>query len=110
MANLAAALPGETGDYVANMKQVTDTVMKVTQSNGPAMIEAMKKFNGSVTDTKGAYIEATKQLAKFTTLAGLGQTGGMPITALAEQMLNADKVSVKSLKTKFTALRSNPLV
>ena len=110
MANLAAALPGDTADYVSNMKQVTDTVMKVTTSNGPAMITAMKKFNSSVTDTKGAYIEATKQLSKFTTLAGLGQTGGMPITALAEQMLNADKVSVKSLKSKFTALRSNPLV
>ena len=110
MANLAAALPGETEQYVANMKQVTDTTMKVVQSNGPAMIKAMQGFNGSVVTQKDAYIEATKQLAKYTTLASIGNEGGMPLTALAEQMLNADKVNVGSLKNKFAALKKNPLV
>ena len=110
MANLAAALPGETGQYVANMKQVTDTVMKVTTSNGPAMIKAMQGYNSSVKTNQDAYVEATKQLAKFTTLASLGQEGGVPLTALAEQMLNADKINIKSLKTTYAGLQKNPLV
>ncbi len=110
MANLAAALPGETGQYVANMKQVTDTTMKVVNSNGPAMVKAMQGFNGSVKTQKDAYIEATKQLAKYTTLASLGQEGGVPLTALAEQMLNADKVNVQSLKRTYAGLQKNPLV
>jgi hypothetical protein len=110
MANLAAALPGETEQYVQNMKMVTDTTMNVVQSNGPAMIKAMKGFNSSVVTQKDAYIEATKQLAKYTTLASIGNEGGMPLTILAEQMLNADKVNVKSLKMKFAALKKNPLV
>lgn len=110
MAKLAAALPGETGQYVQNMKQVTDTTMKIVNSNGPAMIKAMQSFNGAVKDEKGAYIEATKQLAKFTTLGSLGAEGGMPITVLAEQMLNADKVNIQSMKRKFAQLQRNPLL
>ena len=110
MASLAAALPGETGQYVQNMKQVTDTTMKIVNSNGPAMIKAMQAFNGSVKDEKGAYVEATKQLAKYTTLGSLGQTGGVPLTMLAEQLLNKDKVNIDSLKRTYAALEKNALV
>jgi hypothetical protein len=110
MANLAAALPGDTQDYVNNMKQVTDTTMKITLQNGPAMIQAMKGFNSSVVTQKDAYIEATKQLAKYTTLGSLGATGGVPITALAEQILNMDKVNIQSMKRKFAQLQKNPLL
>ena len=74
------------------------------------MIKAMQGFNSSVVTQKDACVEATKQLAKYTTLAGLGQTGGVPLTALAEQMLNADKVNVKSLKRVYAGLQKNPLV
>jgi hypothetical protein len=110
MANLAASLPGDTQDYVNNMKQVTDTTMKITLQNGPAMITAMQGFNSSVKTQKDAYVEATKQLAKYTTLGSLGSTGGVPITALAEQILNMDKVNIKSMKTKFAQLQKNPLL
>jgi hypothetical protein len=110
MANLAASLPGDTQDYVNNMKQVTDTTMKITLQNGPAMIQAMKGFNSSVVTQKDAYIEATKQLAKYTTLGSLGSTGGIPITALAEQILNADKVNITSMKRTFSQLQKNPLL
>jgi len=118
MANLAAALPGTTNDYVRNMKMVTDTSMKAVASDTQGMIKELnelKKAGVVAQDTviktqQEAFVETTKQMAKFSTLAEQGQSGGMPFTSLMEQMITSDKVDVKSLKSRYAALRYDPLI
>lgn len=117
MASLAAALPGTTNDYVRNMKMVTDTSMKAVATDTQGMIkqiELLKKAGiegiGEVNDAQSAFVETTKLMSKFSTLAEQGSSGGMPFTQLMEQMISSERVSIQSMKTRFAALRSDPLV
>ena len=118
MAQLAAALPGTTNDYVRNMKMVTDTSMKAVADNSQGMIKQLNELkkvgvvaqDTVIKTTQDAFVETTKQMAKFSTLAEQGQSGGMPFTSLMEQMITSDKVDVKSLKSRYAALRYDPLI
>lgn len=117
MANLAAALPGTTNDYVRNMKMVTDTSMKAVATDTQGMIkqiELLKKAGiegiGQVNDAQSAFVETTKLMSKFSTLAEQGSSDGMPFTQLMEQMISSERVSIQSMKTRYAALQSDPLV
>ncbi len=113
MANLAAALPGTTNDYVRNMKQVTDTAMKAVTMDTKGMItelNAMKDLGiANVKTQQEAFVQTTKQLAKFSTLAEQGSGGGTPFTMLMEQIISSENVNIEGMKRRYVQLR-DPLI
>ena len=111
LAKSAAALPGATGDYVKAARGLTDTVMGAFGKNE----EAFKKFATELGAKEGATSEEaiTKVLQRFTeqtVLLGQGQTGGMPLTMLMEQLVTREQVSIQSMQARYAQLRSNPLL
>lgn len=113
MANLAAALPGTTNDYVRNMKQVTDTAMKAVTTDTQAMIKELNSMKdlgiAEVKTQQEAFVQTTKQLAKFSTLAEQGASGGTPFTMLMEQIIGAENVNIEGMKRRYVQLR-DPLL
>jgi len=111
LAKSAAALPGATNDYVRAARGLTDTVMGAFGKNE----EAFKKFATELGAKEGATSEEaiTKVLQRFTeqtVLLGQGQTGGMPLTMLMEQLVTRESVSIASMQARYAQLRSNPLL
>lgn len=111
LAKSAAALPGATNDYVRAARGLTDTVMGAFGKNE----EAFKKFATELGAKEGATSEEaiTKVLQRFTeqtVLLGQGQTGGMPLTMLMEQLVTRESVSISSMQARYAQLRSNPLL
>jgi len=111
LAKSAAALPGATNDYVRAARGLTDTVMGAFGKNE----EAFKKFATELGAKEGATSEEaiTKVLSRFTeqtVLLGQGQTGGMPLTMLMEQLVTRESVSIQSMQARYAQLRSNPLL
>jgi len=116
MAELAAALPGTTNDYVRNMKMVTDTSMKAVATDTKGMIAELNNLKklgiagiGDVKTDQDAFVHTTKQLAKFSTLAEQGSSGGTPFTMLMEQIIGADQVNISGMKRRYSQLR-DPLL
>jgi hypothetical protein len=111
LATSAAALPGATNDYVRAARGLTDTVMMAFGKNQ----EAFKEFAVELGAQKGASSEEalTKVLQRFTeqtVLLGQGQTGGMPLTMLMEQLVTRENVNVQSMRMRYAAMRQNPLL
>jgi len=111
LAKSAAALPGATNDYVRAARGLTDTVMGAFGKNE----EAFKKFATELGAKEGATSEEaiTKVLQRFTeqtVLLGQGQTGGMPLTMLMEQLVTRESVSISAMQARYAQLRSNPLL
>ncbi len=105
----AAALPGATSDYVKTARQLTDTISLAFSKNQKSFNAYAKELGG----TGEALDSMAVVLQKFTekgVLLGQGQTGGIPLPILLEQLISREKVNVQGLKTRFVALRDNPLL
>jgi len=112
MATLAAALPGETNQYVQNMKLVTDSTMGLFKTKDMAQrsIKVAQEFNKEVNNEQEAFVEMTKQLAKLSTLGAIGQDSGIPLPVIIEKILSQEKVNIESLANTYAALENNPLL
>jgi hypothetical protein len=111
MSKLAAALPGETDDYVRNAKMVTDTVMNIGMKAGPEFVKMMQGFDRSVATTKDAFLRGTEELAKYATLTDVvSPSGGLPFNQLVEQLMSDEKISSTTLKRRYNAIKRNPLL
>lgn len=111
LAKSAAALPGATNDYVRTARQITDTVSIAFSRDK----EAFAKLAQSLGGAEGASSEQqiTKVLTAFTekgVLLGQGQSGGIPLPILLEQLVSREQVNVQGLKNRYQALRDNPLL
>ena len=117
MAKLAAKLPGETEDYVRNMRNVTDTSMSLftdTRESAKIMRYFREELGQDVKNEKEGFLALTTRIAKFTTIsdkfANLS-AGATPFTALFEQLFSDTEPDVEKLKKKFrTTLGANTLL
>ena len=117
MARLAAKLPGETEDYVRNMRNVTDTSMSLftdTRESAKIMRYFREELGQDVKNEKEGFLALTTRIAKFTTIsdkfAGLS-AGATPFTALFEQLFSDTEPEMEKLKKKFrTTLGANTLL
>lgn len=114
MATMAAALPGTTNDYVQNMKQITDTTIKLLK---PDQLESSMKIarrfakqeGDVINDSTDAFVQLSKQITKFTTLGGLGGSG-TPLYTIFETLMGEEEISIKKLKGRFRAAMRDPLI
>lgn len=111
MSKLAAALPGETDDYVRNAKMVTDTVMNIGMKAGPEFVKMMQGFDQTVKTSKDAFMRGTEELAKYATLTDVvSPSGGLPFNALVEQLMTEETINSTALKRRYNAIKRNPLL
>lgn len=111
MSKLAAALPGETDDYVRNAKMVTDTVMNIGMKTGPEFVTMMQGFDQTVKTSKDAFMRGTEELAKYATLTDVvSPSGGLPFNALVEQLMTEETINSTALKRRYNAIKRNPLL
>jgi len=111
MARLAAALPGETDDYVRNSKMLTDTVMAIGHRSGQGFVQMMQGFDSTVKTSRDAFLRGTEELAKYATLTDVvTPSGGLPFNALVEQLMSQEEISSSALKRRYNAIKKNPLL
>jgi hypothetical protein len=110
LAKSAAALPGETAEYVAQAKQITDTVMLSYAKNK----EGFEKFAQELDPAaKGGLDSMATVLQKFTeksVLLGQGEGNTMyGVPQILEMLVSQDKVNLGAFR-KFGAYMRNPLL
>jgi hypothetical protein len=121
LAELAAALPGNTQQYIEVSKRISDSISRIVMSDPAKAIEYSNKLReeegkqaltGSTqAQTKGAITQLLGEMTKKTVLAGLG-TGGGPggvagaygLPQLTERMLTQDEVSMGQFQ-RYAALK-----
>jgi hypothetical protein len=126
MAELAAALPGNTQQYIDVSKRISDSISRIVMSDPKKAIEYSNKLreeegkqdlSGSTqAQTKGAITQLLGEMTKKTVLAGLG-TGGGPggvagaygLPQLTERMLTQDQVSMGQFQ-RYAAIFKDPLI
>jgi hypothetical protein len=126
LAELAAALPGNTQQYIEVSKRISDSISRIVMSDPAKAIEYSNKLReeegkqaltGSTqAQTKGAITQLLGEMTKKTVLAGLG-TGGGPggvagaygLPQLTERMLTQDEVSMGQFQ-RYAAIFKDPLI
>lgn len=111
LAKSAAALPGATNDYVRAARGLTDTVMMAFGKNEQAFQKFAVKLGADPgADSREALTKVLSRFTEQTVLLGQGQTGGMPLTMLMEQLVTQEQVNVEGMKRRYAAMRQNPLL
>ena len=124
LAQLAAALPGVTQDYIEVSKRISDSVARVVikdQGKAIAYAQQLQKadptvYKDAVKDQKGAVQVMLGELTKQTVLAGLGgragaggAKGAYGLPQLTERMLTQQEVSIGQFQ-RYSAIFSDPMV
>ena len=126
LAELAAALPGNTQQYIEVSKKISDSISRIVTADPTKAIEYSNKLreeegkqalSGSrQAQTKGAITQLLGEMTKKTVLAGLG-TGGGPggvagaygLPQLTERMLTQQEVSMGQFQ-RYAAIFKDPLI
>ena len=126
MAELAAALPGNTQQYIEVSKRISDSISRIVTSDKDRAIQyanQMRAERGAAQlegtggkAVKGAITELLGEMTKKTVLAGLG-TGGGPggvagaygLPQLTERMLTQEQVSMGQFQ-RYAAIFKDPLI
>jgi hypothetical protein len=124
MAELAAALPGSTQDYIETGKRISDSIARIVSGDRVKAIEyanQLRREEGKETiigqdraAAKQAYTTLLGQMTKQTTLAGLGggarsTMGAYGLPQLTERMLTQDEVTMGQFQ-RYSAIFKDPLV
>lgn len=107
LAKAAGALPGSTSDYVQTAKGLTDGLMTTIGKDAEKFKQV---FGNGSNDVRDAMKNALTDLTTKGVLLGQGQTGGIPLPVLLEQLVASEKISVQSMANQYVALRDNPLL
>ena len=117
LAELAAALPGDTQAYIQVSKQIGDTVAQILANDKDNFIErGLELAAARGEDTTGfnaqsAFKEVIGNMTKLTVLAsgGQGVSSAMGLPMLTEQMLSQDQIGVGQFR-KYAAVRNDPQI
>ena len=110
LAQSAAALPGETSEYVQQAKMLTDSMMISFGKNKEAFTKFAKSLDSSVSGDRDALATVTQKFTEKAVLLGKGSGGSSAygVPQILEMLLSQEKVNVKAFQ-RFTAYRANPL-
>jgi hypothetical protein len=110
LAKSAAALPGETSEYVQQAKMLTDSMMISFGKNKEAFTKFAKTLDSSVSGDRDALGVVTQKFTEKAVLLGKGSGGSSAygVPQILEMLLSQEKVNVKAFQ-RFTAYRANPL-
>jgi hypothetical protein len=110
LAKSAAALPGETAEYVQQAKMMTDSMMIAFGKNKESFMKFAKELDSTVTNDRDALGLVTQKFTEKAVLLGKGSGGSSAygVPQILEMLVSQEKVNVKSFQ-RFTAYRSNPL-
>jgi hypothetical protein len=110
LAKSAAALPGETSEYVQQAKMITDTVMLSYSKSKDEFMKFAKELDGGVVTAQEGMTAVLKQFTEKAVLLGQGEAGGAyGVPQIMEMMISRDKVDSKTFM-KFAAYNRNPLL
>ena len=110
LAQSAAALPGETAEYVQQAKMMTDSMMIAFGKNKQSFMEFAKTLDANVTGERDALGLVTQKFTEKAVLLGKGSGGSSAygVPQILEMLVSQEKVNVKAFQ-RFTAYRANPL-
>lgn len=126
MAELAAALPGNTQQYIEVSKRISDSISRIVTSDKDRAVQYANELRAERGATqlegtggkavKSAITELLGEMTKKTVLAGLG-TGGGPggvagaygLPQLTERMLTQQEVSMGQFQ-RYAAIFKDPLI
>jgi len=111
LATSAAALPGETNEFVRAARQITDTIGIAFGKNPQAFNDLARSMGGTgeSLDSLATIIQNFTEKAVLLGKADGGRgSGTMGLPMLLEQLVNMDQVNVRGLQRRYAALRGNP--
>jgi hypothetical protein len=110
LAQSAAALPGETAEYVQQAKMLTDSMMISFGKNKEAFMAYAKTIDTGVKGERDALGLVTQKFTEKAVLLGKGSGGSSAygVPQILEMLLSQEKINVKAFQ-RFTAYRANPL-
>jgi hypothetical protein len=110
LAQSAAALPGETAEYVQQAKMLTDSMMISFGKNKEAFMSYAKSIDTNVKGERDALGLVTQKFTEKAVLLGKGSGGSSAygVPQILEMLLSQEQINVKAFH-KFTAYRANPL-
>ena len=110
LAQSAAALPGETAEYVQQAKQLTDTVMLSLAKNQGEFIKFAKELDPAVKSSTDAMATVLQQFTEKAVLLGQGESSGIyGVPQILEMLVSQEQVNVKAFN-RFGAYMRNPLL
>jgi hypothetical protein len=110
LAQSAAALPGETAEYVQQAKMLTDSMMISFGKNKEAFMSYAKSIDTNVKGERDALGMVTQKFTEKAVLLGKGSGGSSAygVPQILEMLLSQEQINVKAFQ-RFTAYRANPL-
>jgi hypothetical protein len=111
LAKSAAALPGETAEYVQQAKMMTDSMMIAFGKNKEGFMKFAKELDSTVTNDRDALGLVTQKFTEKAVLLGKGSGGSSAygVPQILEMLVSQEKVNVQAFR-RFSAYQSNPLL
>ena len=116
LAQSAAALPGETAQYVREAKRITDTMIGAMGRSQGAFMKYAETLGAKQGDKMDALATVIQKFTEKSVLLGMQPGGGQAgsrmygVPQLLEMLVNMPKANLKSMSYRYASLRDNPLL